>query len=267
MNTLWFWFDKQTRRALHGTPEDCFRKFRMLDSMGMCSNGLEIFLAPSKLGQARGFDPEFIRKFSKLTYRSVHIGEGDDDYLDSRQAFDDLVRLGRTLEALETDNLVIHAHHLEKNRKPRVALMRAALGNTRILVENNGHDHPWGGSIQGLSAILNDCEDLFLCLDIAHIRDFPEVAINDYISNPLIVSRIQAIHYSYSTYPFERDAYEDKGFGGYRPLHALFSVMQAAPSRRTKAFVRRYPVVMEGILPPEDRQMRFLKEEAAILER
>jgi hypothetical protein len=46
----------------------------------------------------------------------------------------------------------------------------------------------------------------------------------------------------------------------------LFSVLGRSPSQRTKEFIRRYPVILEGVVPKKDRGLAFLKQEIALLE-
>ena len=262
MNTLWFWFDKKTRRHLHGTPEDVVRKCEILNFASHGFDGIEIFIIPSKLKDSTSFNGSFFKKFSKLKYTSVHIGDTDADFLDSKSALDDLERLARLMDRLESTNIVLHAHHLQRNRLNRKQKLLSALGQYSIMIENNGFDNPWGGSLHGLKSILRDCPEFTFCIDIAHIKDFSATSVHNFITDPQIYPKIREIHYSYSTHKLLSDPYEAEGFKGYGPFHALFSVLNIKPSDRTKQLIETFPVVMEGILPLDSSHLRYLFEEA-----
>jgi hypothetical protein len=102
-------------------------------------------------------------------------------------------------------------------------------------------------------------------LDIAHVKDFPKLSLNDFISEPDLLSRLRQIHFSYSAVLCDTDPYADAGYPGYGPYHALFSVLRQAPSSQTKEFVMQYPVILEGIIPKEDKNFDFLKQEVNLL--
>lgn len=264
MNTLWFWFDKATRRALHGTPADCERKFEILVAKGGWQ-GLEIFLTPARLHPHQGFSRNFVRAFRELDYRSVHIGDADPDFLDGRQAARDLQRLHAVLQELETPRIILHAHHLEKNRAQRVAILRDCLPGTTILIENNGFDAGWGYRPEDLLELFRSCPEFGLCLDITHVADFQELCLATFLAHPSLAGRIQELHVSYSTHLLEQDPYAARGYMGYSPFHALFSVIDEEPPREAVELAQRVPVILEGIVPKEDTDCIFLTREKALL--
>jgi hypothetical protein len=266
MNTLWFWFKPESeRRRLHGTPADVMRKFDVLRKLECCSNGLEIFLTPSKLSSTTAFTSDFYKDFLKLQHRSIHIGESDHDFLDKDSTYGNLIELKTIMKRLESNTIILHAHHLKKDRKTRNDMLKTALGSVDILVENNGFDDPWGASINALEKIFADCPEFGFCLDIAHVKDFSNSSLDDYIGNDQLVRRIREIHFSYSTLRLKNDPYEEKGYIGYSPYHALFTVVDIKPSKRTVEFITKYPVVIEGIVPIEDRERRYLDREVSLL--
>lgn len=267
MNTTWFWFDKKNRRALHGTPLDVMRKFELLSSLCHEMNGIEIFLFPKNIESPVPFTNSFYRKFSKLNYKSVHIGDPNSGFLYNTPAIAEKLRILATiLDRLETEILVLHAHHFAIQRSRIRDLLSTVLPNVTVCIENNGFDNEWGGSIEGLTEILLDCPNFKFCLDVAHVKDFADkYRMREFCSNELLFSRIHEIHYSYSTYHCQTDPYTSRGFPGYGPYHALFSVLGKSPSAETKDFIKKYPVIIEGILPKEDTSFNFLKQEAEIL--
>ncbi len=185
MNTLWYHYPQETRRALHGTPSDVQRKFAALDALGLVDDGMEMFLMPSRLAADPGFTPDFARRFSRLPFRTVHIGETEHDFLDAPGAGDDLSRLAKVLEQLNSPAIVIHAHHLQHNRPARAGLLRSRLPGTLVLVENNGFDHEWGGKASSMAAIFADCPDFAFCLDIVHVKDFQGQRLDDFLADGL----------------------------------------------------------------------------------
>lgn len=263
MNTLWFHFPQATRRALHGTPPDVERKFKVLDHFGFVEQGMEMFLMPSRL-MDHAFSSDFAATYARLPFRCVHIGETDHDFLDRSGVNDDLGELAAVLEQLNCTQIVLHAHHLKENRRQRADSLRCALSGVDILIENNGFDNPWGADWRSVEAIFKDCPDFFFCLDVAHVKDMENGRLEDFLS-PILRKRLREIHWSCSTRGMNEDPYIAKGYPGYGPYHALFPLTDVRPSEGTLAIVRDYPVVMEGVVPPEDTGLRFLFEERALL--
>lgn len=265
MNCLWFWFDKATRRALHGTAEDCMRKYRTLEKAGLAENGVELFIMPDRIVDRQSFDRDFSRRYAKSTFKCVHIGHGDADFLDQPEMPGHLDELRAMLEELETEKVILHAHHLKDNRTARRDLLMTHLPKTLVQLENNGFDSPWGSRLENLEAILIDCPEFTLCLDIAHIWDFGDLALDEFISRPLLKERISEIHWSYSTIRLAEDPYIEKGYPGYTPFHALFSVVDESVDRQVTDFISAYPVVIEGVLPREDSNMEYITKEIQLI--
>jgi len=264
MNTVWFWFDKQNRRLLHGTAQDVMRKFDLISSKYTTLSGLEIFLDPSTISFEKQFSNSFYKKYSKLNYKSVHIGNSNEHFLDDSDIETKLVILSNIMDELQSDILILHAHHLRNNRKNRKDKLLSAFQNKKICIENNGFDNLWGGSINGLLEIFADCPEFMFCLDIAHVKDF-NYNLDDFINESLLASKLIEVHYSYSTFYCKKDPYIERGFEGYNPYHALFSVLGLSPSKRTRKFISDYPVIIEGIVPKEDINLDFLKAEEKLL--
>jgi len=260
MNTVWFWFDKKNRRKLHGKPQDVMRKYDLLISLQPDMSGLEIFIDPERLVHENEFTNSFYKKYSELRHKSVHIGNSNENFLDDFSIEKKLSILSKIMDSLQSDVIILHAHHLKKNRKKRKEKLLSVLPNKQICIENNGFDNLWGGSINGLVEIFTDCPEFMFCLDIAHVKDF-NYQLKDFYSNSLLSEKIKEIHYSYSTYYCEKDPYEDQGYKNYNPFHALFSVLGLSPSKKTKEFILKYPIIIEGIIPKEDIDLEYLKKE------
>lgn len=165
------------------------------------------------------------------------------------------------LQRLNVHQIVVHANHFKNNRKQISELFKTALFDIDILVENNGFDDLWGYSQEGLTQIFKDCPEVKLCLDIAHVKDLTTLKLNELLKNEIFSTRIGQIHYSYATRQLGYDPYDVKGYPGYGPHHALLSLIDQTPSPETKDFVRKYPVVIEGLVPSEDSELEFLSKE------
>lgn len=268
-NVLWFCFEPESdRRALHGTPADCMRKFQALEKNGCLNDGLEIFLLPERLKSVDEFEPWFYEKFRELEYRAVHIAGTLPNFMtevEETGAHFDL--LYQFLEKLDVQAVVLHAHHFKHDRPGIRKVLEKHLPGIKIYVENNGFDNEWGHSIEGLTEIFTDFPEFGLCFDIDHLKDFPTPSFDEFVSTPIIRERICQIHYSYSTHLLPEDPYIAAGFPGYGPFHALWSVLGIEPSERTIKFLRQYPIVLEGVQPKEDPDFNFLKEEIKILQK
>ena len=265
MNTLWFHFPKSDRRALHGTQPDVERKFAVLDRCGLADQGMEMFLMPCRLAD-HAFSGAFLDRYAALPFRSVHIGDGDHDFLDQPGAGEDLARLAAIMGDLNADRIILHAVHLKDNRAARARLLRETLPGVTMVVENNGFDNRWGAEPGSLKAIFADCPDFRFCLDITHVKDFTDLGLADF-TVPELLGVLEEIHWSCSTYLMGEDPYVSRGFPGYNPFHALFPLTDVVPSERTLNFVAGYPVIMEGVVPPEDTELKYLHQEKAILMR
>lgn len=263
VNTLWFWFYPESkRRAIHGTPEDSMRKYKLLNSCGCAEDGLELFIFPRILNKVSGFEEWFYKKIRKLKYKTIHIGDVEKDFLiNGIGIYEDLKLLYNELRKMEIERIIIHAHHLKKKRKHIKKLFEATLPGINILIENNGFDDDWGSKPETLIELFDDMPELKLCLDICHIKDFEKFDFNDFLLVDTISSRISEIHFSYSTKLLNTDPYEKMGYKGYNPFHALYSVVGAKVDHKLKEILHKYPVVIEGIVPLEDRNMKYLHEE------
>ncbi len=268
MNTLWFWFDKKTRRALHGTPRDVMRKFEVFKAKKIPLRGFEMFLMPSRLRSVDEFSPAFYDSFSSLEHGAVHVGETEADFLIANPAApEQLSLLFEIMTRLGSQTLIIHAHHLRQQRPYIARLLAETLPGIEICVENNGFDDQWGGSLAGLRDIFADCPEFKFCLDIAHVKDFANnCSLGDVLAEEILLSRLREVHFSYSTILLKSDPYVPRGYLGYGPYHALFSVLGFQPSARTKEAVRSFPVVLEGIVPKEDAQLNYIVQEMALLD-
>lgn len=249
-----------------GDPEDVMRNFVTLESEVTAQNGLEMCLFTSKLRDINQFEPWFYRKISNLKYKTVHIGEDDNDFIiNSKNIKAELAMLSKMLDRLEVDTIILHASHLKQQRKHIRKLFSSALPNTTICVENNSFDDEWGGSIDGLIEIFNDCPEFKFCLDIAHVKDFNTYKLWDWVNQDQIKKRIKEIHFSFSTHLLDDDPYVQFGYHNYNPYHALFSLIKEPLSFRTKEFIRQYPIVIEGVVPCEDKKLDFLRKEIELL--
>lgn len=261
-NVLWFWFDQTTRRALHGTLADAARKLATLEAREFPLDGLEIFLTPSRLKLPLSPDEtNFVSRYRDMPGRCVHIGEACPDFLLAPQAAQDLRNLAHVLDILETESIVIHAHHLRTNPDKAATMLLSTLPGIEIRIENNGFDAPWGSNPANVAGLLRSFPEFRFCLDIAHVEDFNAPGLSEFMSDPIFEERLSEIHFSYSTHRHERDPYEERGYAGYGPFHALYSVMGLRPDDALASYARNVPVVLEGIVPREDDHLSFLIEE------
>lgn len=266
-NVLWFWFSQQTRRILHGTLADSARKYDTLACREFPLDGLEIFLMPSKImGPLTSEEVSFAKRYRNLGGRCVHIGETDVDFLLAPETPASLRSLAEVMDTLETSALVVHAHHFRADLARAAETLLEALPGVEVRVENNGFDAPWGADPTNVSSLLRGFPEFRFCLDIAHVADFPTPGLADFLSDSILSERLAEVHLSYSTHAHERDPYEERGYPGYGPFHALFSVLGLRPDSALAPLLAAVPVVLEGIVPREDDGLDFLREELRLAE-
>lgn len=267
-NVLWFWFDPATARKLHGTVNDAARKLQNLTERGMLLEGLEIFLMPSRVGNSHDWPKDFCRAFADLSYRTVHIGETENNFLLQAESPRHLRQLHAFLDAHGVKRIILHSHHLENSRQQCRENLLTCLPGIEICVENTGFNNITGHEPEFMIQLCKDFPECTICLDIAHVQDFPHYKLSDFTENPIIRQRIREIHASFSTYNFRSrgiDLYEEKGFPGYDPYHALYSVLNIMPDDETSNLMKQHPVVLEGVLPREDASLEYLFEEQRII--
>ena len=268
-NTIWFWFDKTSRRKFHGTLDDAARKMDAFHVREYPLEGFEIFIMPSRLPAAPGqqIAPDFASRFRSLKYRCVHIGETEHDFLIGPETPVHLTALRRLLDFLEAQRIVVHAHHLAEEPEKAVTALVKNLPGTDILVENNGFDNAWGSEPTNVRNLFATFTELLFCLDTTHVDDFEHLRMEQFTRDDLLRSKLREIHTSYSTRLLGYDPYESRGYHGYNPYHALFSVLDEQPDDEAREVMAEVPVVMEGIVPPEDENLEFLVRERDLLEK
>ncbi|MEW5772129.1 MAG: hypothetical protein AB1916_01275 [Thermodesulfobacteriota bacterium] len=265
-NTLWFWYEQATRRALHGVLQDAARKLDAFVRRDFPLDGFEIFIMPKRLPEApeTAADPLFLARYTGLAHRTVHIGDSRPDFLATPEAPAQVARLARLLDLLGSATLIVHAHHFQKHRAQTAQTLLKGLPGVRILVENNGFDSPWGSEPETLRELLAEYGELGFCLDIAHVKDFAHLSLAAFLDDPLLMARLGEVHFSYSTKLLDSDPYVARGYPGYGPFHAMFSVLDLAPNPRTVQAIGRVPIVVEGIVPREDQNLDFVRQEITL---
>lgn len=257
---LWFFFNKGKDISNIGTPFDLMRKFQLLEEKKALNNGFEMFLIPSKLKGIDDFDSLFYSKISKLKYKTVHIADSDNEFLLNPDKFVEKIGiLLAMLENFETDTIVLHAHHLLNELIKKRDLIKSLMPRVVIYVENNGADGIKGSSPEALVQIFKDNPEFKFCLDLCHIKDL-NYSLNDFIGNDALNERVRQIHFSYSVKLHDENIYAEKGYN-CNPHHALWSVAKKLPSSDTINFLKKYPVIIEGVVPYEDSNMDLLKKE------
>jgi len=265
-NVLSYFFRGVEQRKIFGTPLDCMEKFRILEKTNLLSQGLEIFLIPNKLRSFDEFEPWFCSKYSRLKYKTVHIGDQNEGFLiDSDKISNKLEILSKMLERLEVDTIILHANHLLHEQKTTKGLLDSVLPRTSICVENTGFESERGSGIEDLIQIFKKYPEYKLCLDVCHINDYVNYSLEEFISVEMLRSRIVQIHFSYSTRLDKENLYAKMGFGGHEPYHALWSVIGKFPSRKSMEFFRKYPIVIEGVVPMQDKSLQYLRREVELI--
>lgn len=265
-NVLWCFFQGIEQRKIFGTPLDCMEKFRILENANILSHGLEIFLIPDKLKNFDEFEPWFYSKYSKLKYKTVHIGDRNERFLiDSDTIYNKLEILSKILERLEVNTIILHANHLLHEQKTTKELLNSVLPRTTICVENTGFESELGSGIEDLVQIFKEYPEYKLCLDVCHINDYVNYSLEEFVSVEMLRSRIVQIHFSYSSRLDKENLYAKMGFKGHEPYHALWSVIGKFPSRKSMDFFRKYPIVIEGVVPMQDKSLRYLRREVELI--
>ena len=260
-----FWFNKKINQSINGTPKFIEESLNiLLRNKRILSEGVEIFLMPSRLSPFSDFSIKFYKIFHKFKYKTVHIHERKDILLSDGYEYK-LSILNNILNKLNVNKIIIHAHFFQKDRFKKKYILNSLLERKTIIIENNGFDNEWGSEINNLTSIFKDCPEFQFCLDLAHIKDFNKYSLSDFYNNHVLYSRLKEIHFSYSTRFCKDDPYEKKGFKGYGPYHALFSILKKSPSTKTKKFITKYPLVLEGVVPKEDMNLDYLIKEMELL--
>jgi len=139
------------------------------------------------------------------------------------------------------------------------------LPGTTICVENTGFGSEPGSGIEDLVQIFEEYPEYKLCLDVCHINDYVNYSLEEFFSVEVLRSRIAQIHFSYSTRLDKENLYAEMGFRGHEPYHALWSVVRKFPSRKSMNLLRKYPIVIEGVVPMQDKSLQYLRREVELI--
>lgn len=267
LSVISFWpLSGGERFARHGQPDDAVAKLAVFRDQALIDQGFEFFLMPRHLTDPDQFPADFYQTLARGAYRSVHIGDSEPDFLFTAPELPrQLAVLAEVLGRLDCRTIVIHAHHFMADPARAGRILTDALPGVEILVENNGFDSRWGADPASLRNIFAACPELKMCLDVAHVGDFQDIHLDDFIADPSLADRIGEIHFSYSTRLDQTDRYAQAGYPDYGPYHGLWSIIGARPSGRTLEFIRRHPVVLEGVVPVEDKTLTTLRREMDIV--
>jgi len=249
-----------------GRPEDMLRNFKVFEKAGVLQNGIQFYFILDEITEIDPFPQLFYDKILKLTYKSIHLGGKGQDFLLHIENFKDKLRYFKVLlDRLGIENIIVHAQHFKKKRIYLRDMFMKYLPNINILIENEGQTDKWASSIEGLTELFNDCPEFKCCLDICHVHEIEDYTLSDLIDVEVIKSRIKEISISYCSKKLGYDPYAKAGYLGYGPNHALFSVINEKISKNTKEFISQYPVVMEGVILREDKELNYIKEEIKLL--
>lgn len=258
-----FFFSEEERNKYLGTPVFAEKAFNLLNKNNCIEDGVEFYLRPSILSSNLDFSDVFYKKIIDFTYVTVHINEPISTW-GTKDFFEGLGILRKILKKIRTNKIIVHANFFENSIMETSKMLCDFLPEATFIIENNGFDSKWGSSPGALNEIFSMREDFKFCLDIAHVKDFKDKKIKNFLEDPLLFSRLVQVHFSYSTLQLGYDPYERKGIKGYGPFHALFSVIDELPSGETMEALKDYPKVIEGVVPKEDGDMIFLKKEIKI---
>ena len=263
--SLHFWSMKNGIPQL-GKPSDMIRNFKIFEKSNVIKDGMQLYFVLDEITELDPFPQWFYKKILNLKYKSIHLGGKGQDFLLQMENFKEKLNYFKVLLArLGIENIIIHAQHLRKRREYLRDMFLKYLPNINILIENEGMTDKWGSSIEGLTELFVDCPEFKFCLDICHIHEIDEYNLSDLIDIEIIRSRIKEISISYCSKKLGYDPYAKAGYPGYGPNHALFSVLKEKISKKTKEFISQYPIVMEGVILREDKELNFIKEEIRIL--
>lgn len=267
LNILWFWFANCDDPAIIGSVEDIERKWLLFRELGGIDDGAELYCFPSALPPAEYISEKLCADLNARAYVTLHIGERDQDFLfnikDIRQQ---LHNVRAFMRRLGTQRLILHATHFQRDIEAAGRLLAEACPDCEILVENTGHNNEWGHEISHLSEIFSAFPEFRWCLDICHVEDFPDMRLEQFLDKPVLAKRLAQIHYSCSTKRLGYNPYERQGIVKHSTYHALFSIAKQEPRPLVHSLVQEVPTVIEGILPAEDRELRWIKEERRLLE-
>jgi hypothetical protein len=261
---LHFWNNTDPKEM--GGVNELIRRFDTYAEQGVMNDGVEVYLMPFAIKSGDTLPPLFVNEFKKLKYKSVHFGGPTQNFLNEEKEIEDqLYNFARLVDQLEPDNLILHAQHLKENREHIRGLTSKYLKDHQILVENESWYDEWACLPDSLVSILDDFPSFGVCLDVCHIADCNHLSLKDFTDRPEILSKIKQIHFSLSTREIKYDPYISKGFNNYSPNHALYAISDEKIDPAIKEFIHNYPIVTEGVIPTEDKELKFLKKEFQLI--
>lgn len=262
VSCLFFWTDV----TYAGSLGDLEQKFRFMFNAGLTKNGFECYLDPLMLGNDDIPSELLVREFLATPAKTLHIGNPDHDFLVRAGVGEKLRNLKRIMDILDLDTIVVHVSSFRLERGRIRALLNETMPDVKLWLENDGFQDAWGYWPENCEAVLRDIPEARFVFDFAHVFEVePRCAVDDFLKRDIFMERMEEVHCSWSNVTSPVDRYEAAGYPGYKPYHALFSIVGLTPGDAMMETLRPCRKVVEGVVPREDAMMDCLRRELEML--
>lgn len=261
LNCLYFWFDKSMDGRIEGVEE----KFWIMHEKGLTKNGFEMFLIPALFTGAEIFSDKFLETVKGIPGITVHIGDKNHYFLFENGIEKKMEKLSDIMSLIGAKSVVLHASNFQRDRKKLRKLFTDCMPGTEIWIENDGFQSEWGYMPENILKIFEDFPDAGFVFDFAHVDEIPgRRCVTDYLGERNLFKKIVEVHCSFSNVSAGVDLYERAGYPGYRPYHGLFSLLGMKFNFQELDELKSIRRVIEGVVPREDREMKYLEKELNI---
>lgn len=248
-------------------PYDLAAYVALLRGLDLPFAGIDLYLDANPAAALPAFDDASRRYLAELELRAVHIDLFRFDWrtaVDEAQLSAALRYVGQFARDVEATHLVVHGEFLGRDAEERCARMRAALPEGVVLaaelVAEGGcyATHP-----DHLERALAADPELQLVPDTAHMQDF-DYPWQQVFLNPTLRARICMVHTSNHARHLGESLYGDTR-EGREAVHALCIADEGRFPPDYLRELRRYPLVLEGIVPRGAEGVELLRREVAFL--
>jgi len=254
-STFWFWEQ----------PYDANKSINFIRDLNLPFDGIDIWVFATKDSKIPVFDTSAIKYLKSKELISVHTDFYDInwqhriDFIEISQRLKNIFKFCKDIGAKD---LVLHADFLVTHSLQILPLLKHELPDIRISFEFMDKDKFYGNHPDHFKRIFQLDDTFGLVVDLAHLQDFQDIF--DWKSlflEPFLYKHITFVHISSHSYILHKNYYEHHGVKNINAVHSLSHFDQSLFSSDLMRNCRKFPLVIEGIVPPGNIGKKLLIKE------
>jgi hypothetical protein len=254
-STFWFW----------NQPYDPLTSIHLIKKYDLPLDGVDIWFFATKDSIIPEFDQATIEFLNSMELLSVHTDfydynwRGEVDFNEFRQR---LRTINNMCLQLGARDFTVHADFLIRYPEQIMSMLKTELPNVHISFEFMDKEKIYGNHPNHFKDIFKKDTSFGLVMDLAHLQDFlGEFDWTDFFYDPFLENRITYVHASNHAHMLQKNFYSGLGFKNMNAVHVLCKSDISLFSNELLDECRKYPIVIEGIIPPGEVGIELLLQE------